>query len=139
MPAYLFCSPLEQFFKISVSEPEQMMKNFPNLPTEEEGRLGDAKLRENFIKRVYIFNRWQEMISNGLSAKELTNFHAQHKLIIMSHNQNAVRELGRLLADLNQDSLTSIAEQYLKLLMKTLKVIATRGNHVNVLQHIRCH
>jgi uncharacterized protein YbgA (DUF1722 family)/uncharacterized protein YbbK (DUF523 family) len=115
----------------------QMMQNFPQLPVEEEGRLGDARLRENFIQRVYILARWKNMLSEGLTAKSLTQFHAQHKLIIMSHNQNNVRSLGRLLADLNKDDLETIANQYISELMCSLKVIATPGNHVNVLQHIQ--
>ena len=115
----------------------QMMKNFPYLPVEEEGRLGDPALRENFIQRVYVLQRWREMISRGLTARTLTDFHAQHKLIIMSHNQNNVTALGRLLADLNKDNLEFNASQYLAELMHSLKVIATRGNHVNVLQHIQ--
>ncbi|MEJ2142082.1 MAG: DUF523 and DUF1722 domain-containing protein [Gammaproteobacteria bacterium] len=115
----------------------RMMQNFPNLPVEEEGRLGDARLRENFIKRVYVYARWKDMQTGGINPKALTDFHAQHKLIIMSHNQNDVRKLGRLLADLNQDNVEMIAEQYLGQLMDSLKIIATRGNHVNVLQHIQ--
>lgn len=115
----------------------QMMKNFPHLPVEEEGRLGDARLRENFIKRVYIFSRWKQLQQQGLSAKNLTDFHAQHKLIVMSHNQNDVRELGRLLAELDKNNVEAIAEQYLGKLMSSLKIVATRGNHVNVLQHIQ--
>lgn len=115
----------------------QMMENFPELPVEEEGRLGDPKLRENFIQRVYVVARWKSMLDDGLDAKALTNFHARHKLIIMSHNQNDVRSLGRLLADINKDNIASVAEQYLQQLMRSLRVIATRGNHVNVLQHIQ--
>lgn len=116
---------------------EQMMKNFPDLPVEEEGRLGDSKLRENFIRRVYTFHRWREMLNNKISVKSLMDFHAKHKLIIMSHNQNAAREMGRLLADLNPDNIEHVADQYLHNLMQTLKIIATAGNHVNVLQHIQ--
>lgn len=115
----------------------QMMENFPHLPVEEEGRLGDPKLRENFIQRVYIMARWNNMLADGLEAKALIDFHARHKLIIMSHNQNDVRSMGRLLANLNKDNLEPVAEKYLQQLMASLKVLATRGNHVNVLQHIQ--
>lgn len=115
----------------------RLMENFPYLPVEEEGRLGDPALRENFIQRVYVLQRWKDMISNGLTAQALTNFHAQHKLIIMSHHQEDVRSLGRLLSDLKKENLPTVAEAYLSGLMKSLKKIATRGNHVNVLQHIQ--
>lgn len=113
------------------------MENFPNLPVEEEGRLGDPKLRENFIQRVYVLSRWNALVREGLTIAALTGFHARHKLIIMSHDQDRNRELGRLVASANSGNLAAVAEEYLALLMTTLKIIATRGNHVNVLQHIQ--
>jgi uncharacterized protein YbgA (DUF1722 family) len=114
-----------------------MMANFPHLPVEEEGRLGDPQLRENFIQRVYVLYRWKKMLAENHSVSGLTNFHAHHKLIAMSHDQNDSRELGRLAASASQDNLAEVTENYLTLLMSTLKKIATRRNHVNVLQHIQ--
>ena len=115
---------------------QRVMENFPYLPVEEEGRLGDPGLRENFIQRVYVLYRWRQLVAEGLSVHRLAQFHARHKLIIMSHNQNAVRELGKLIASGDQD-VQQVAEKYLNGLMTWLKVPATRGNQVNVLQHIQ--
>ena len=114
---------------------EEMLRNNPLLPVEEEGRLGDPGLRENFIQRVYVLHRWKAMLAEGLTASSLTNFHARHKLIIMSHED--YRDLGQLLAGLTKASLEQVAEQYILQLMTTLKKPATRKNHVNVLQHIQ--
>ena len=111
------------------------MRNNPLLPVEEEGRLGDPGLRENFIQRVYVLYRWKLMLAEGLTPSSLTNFHARHKLIIMSHED--YRDLGQLLAGLTKANLADVAEQYILQLMTTLKKIATRKNHVNVLQHIQ--
>jgi uncharacterized protein YbgA (DUF1722 family) len=61
------------------------MENFPDLPVEEEGRLGDAILRENFIQRVFIYARWQTLSTEVFSLHSLNCFHAQHKYIFMSH------------------------------------------------------
>ncbi|TAK63991.1 DUF523 and DUF1722 domain-containing protein [Methylobacter sp.] len=113
----------------------EMMRNNPLLPVEEEGRLGDPGLRENFIQRVYVLYRWKEMLAKELTASRLTKFHARHKLIIMSHED--YRDLGQLLAGLSKDNLVQVAEQYILQLMNTLKKPATRKNHVNVLQHIQ--
>ena len=115
---------------------QRVMENFPFLPVEEEGRLGDPLLRENFIQRVYVLYRWRQLVAEGLSVHRLAQFHARHKLIIMSHNQNAVRELGKLIADSEMD-IKRLSATYLDGLMTWLKVLATRGNHVNVLQHIQ--
>jgi uncharacterized protein YbgA (DUF1722 family)/uncharacterized protein YbbK (DUF523 family) len=115
----------------------KMMKNLPYLPVEEEGRLGDAVLRENFIQRVFIMRRWKQLQEQGMTLNGLLTFHARHKLIIMSHNQNYNRELGQMLAAVRKDNVGDMVDEYLLKLMRTLKIPATRGNHVNVLQHIQ--
>lgn len=114
---------------------QQMMANNPLLPVEDEGRLGDPGLRENFIQRVYVYYRWQSLLKDGLSVAKLSRFHARHKLIIMSHAD--YQPLGRLLSEANSENLAQIAEQYSLQLMTLLKKVASRGQHVNVLQHIQ--
>ncbi len=114
-----------------------MQSHFPLLPLEEEGRLGDPHLRENFIQRVYVMRRWKQLIEGGLSLHKLTVFHSRHKLIAMSHEQNLARALGKLAASANTENLQQVSQQYAEDLMKCLKITATRGNHVNVLQHIQ--
>lgn len=113
------------------------MENFPWLPVEEEGRLGDARLRENFIQRVYVLNRWYQLMAEGLTVHRLGNFHSRHKLILMSHSQKGCQALGQLVAGVTKESLLADAEKYLLMMMSTLKKIAKRRNHVNVLQHIQ--
>ncbi len=112
-------------------------QNFPNLPVEEEGRLGDPGLRENFIQRVFVLQRWQQLCEQGLSAHGLITFHSQHKLIAMSHEQNQARALGKIIAGVTNADIQPIATAYIGALMACLKIVATRGNHVNVLQHIQ--
>lgn len=116
---------------------EVLMQNLPDLPVEEEGRLGDPLLRENFIQRVFVYKRWQELLQTGLAWSSLTDFHAQHKLIVYSHDQNLGRELGRELAQAAQQDVEGYAPNYFRQLMQILKITAKRSNHVNVLEHIR--
>jgi len=115
----------------------QLQKNMPYLPVEEEGRLGDSVLRENFIQRVFVLWRWNQLLSEGVSVPRLTDFHARHKLIIMSRDQNKVRELGQLIAGVDSGNIEELAELYIGKLMTVLKLRASKGNHVNVLQHIQ--
>lgn len=115
---------------------KRLMENYPHLPVEEEGRLADSRLRENFIQRVYVYARWQAMAKEGFTLAGLQHFHAQHKYIFMSHNQNLGRSLGAALAN-NEQAIEAIAEQYLANMMDLLKCIATPKNHVNTLQHIQ--
>jgi len=115
---------------------EVLMRRLPLLPVEEEGRLGDAVLRENFIERVFVYHRWQQMVRDGLTAGELVEFHSDHKYLILAHEQEAYRQLGRLVADAGKGELEQLAADYIAILMRTLKRPATPRQHVNVLQHL---
>jgi len=116
---------------------QTMMGNFPNLPVEEEGRLGDPLLRENFVQRVFIYQRWKSLVAHGLSWSSIMDFHARHKLILFSHNQDLSRQLGKALSQAQDQAVGAFAEQYIADLMAILKITAKRSNHVNVLEHIR--
>jgi len=115
----------------------RLMQNFPDLPVEEEGRLEDPMLRENFIQRVYIYSRWQQLVTQSPDMKTLTDFHARHKYIYMSHHQQMARQLGSWLAENHKTDLTLLSRDYLSQMMTLLKHRATRKNHVNTLQHIQ--
>lgn len=114
-----------------------LQNHFPQLPVEEEGRLGDAGLRENFIQRVFIQHRWRTLCQQPMTANDLMLFHSQHKLIAMSHEQNLARELGQIASGATKENIQTVAAIYIEKLMNCLKIVATRGNHVNVLQHIQ--
>ena len=115
----------------------EMMRRFPCLPVEEEGRLGDPVLRESFVKRVFIYRRWHELLEQGLSWAGLTDFHARHKLILYSHHQERGRALGRELSQAHEEPVEEYAPRYIAEMMEILKIYARRSNHVNVLEHIR--
>lgn len=108
----------------------------PLLPVEEEGRLNDPVLRENFISRVFVYARWQALQHQGLKKKSLLDFHTRHKLMLMAHSPVAYRELGRMLARLDNEVLETLAERYIGQVMQALKLKASRKRHVNVLQHL---
>lgn len=114
----------------------EIMKANPLLPCEENGRLNDPILRENFVARVFAYRHWQAMVASGISIHQLTTFHAQYKYTLMSHDLIAYKELGRLLAR-NDMALEEMAEQYILGLMTALKKTATRKNHANTLSHIQ--
>lgn len=113
-----------------------LMEALPLLPVEEEGRLGDPVLRENFIERVFVYHRWLRLVAMGVSAQALVEFHADHKYLIMAHSQAAYRELGRLVADAGKADLAQLADQYVVKLMRALRKPAGPRQHVNVLHHL---
>ncbi len=114
-----------------------LMECLPHLPCEEEGRLNDPMLRENFVNRVFAYRRWQDLRAAGLSAKGLIDFHARHKYMMMAHSQAAYRRLGRLISNLKGVDLEHVADAYEAEFMLALKRRAGRKRHVNALQHIQ--
>jgi len=114
-----------------------LMAAAPLLPVEEEGRLNDPVLRENFIVRVFTFRRWQQLVRRGITAKGLLEFHTRHKFILLAHSRVDYDELGRLLSKLDQADLLVVAQKYIEKLMPALKKRATRRSHSNVLQHMQ--
>ncbi len=110
------------------------MKRFPLVPVEDDGRLNDPDLRENFIERVFVFSRWQEMMKNSPAQKNLIDFHREHKLLVLSHSPKHYTQLGRLVAaGSGKDYLFF---EYITLLMTALRFIATSRKNTNVLMHI---
>jgi len=122
--------------KASGAFAEELMKAQPLLPVEEEGRLGDPGLRENFIMRVFVYHRWQKLLHSRLSAKKLIDFHANHKYLVMAHNQTAYQRMGQLVANAGKENLTVLAQTYLDEMMTALRRPATPRQHVNVLHHL---
>ncbi|WP_162863828.1 YbgA family protein, partial [Pseudomonas viridiflava] len=58
----------------------------PNLPVEEDGRLNDAVLRENFVTRVFAYSAWQQLLKEGVTRRALTEFHSRYKYQLMAND-----------------------------------------------------
>ena len=115
----------------------EILREFPDLPTEEEGRLGDSRLRENFIGRVFLYHRWREMLASNPGRSAFVDFHSRHKLIYMSHNQNKARKLGQLVAGIADINLEEYARCYIRAVSELTSEPASRKNHTNVLMHVQ--
>ena len=112
------------------------MDRFPLIPTEEEGRLKDPLLRENFIARIFTLKRWRETTSNRKNRGALVGFHTRHKLLLLSHSEKHYREMGRLVAAAKQFSPRDLFARYEEYLMAALKLKTTMRKNTNVLQHM---
>jgi len=115
------------------------IEQFPLIPVEEEGRLCDSTLRENFIERVFCYHRWQDLIQKGVTRQALVRFHTIHKYVLLAHHPQQYKVLGRLIGQAEQYRSKELAHRYGELFMNTLAVKATVRKHVNVLQHIIGH
>jgi uncharacterized protein YbgA (DUF1722 family)/uncharacterized protein YbbK (DUF523 family) len=119
---------------------EALLRRFPHLPVEEEGRLNDPPLRENFITRVFVHQRFRSAGGSGgegWTRAALMRFHERHKFLLMARNQAGMRRLGRLLgAAARSDDISELAASYRDGLTETLRRPPTRRGHTNVLQHM---
>jgi uncharacterized protein YbgA (DUF1722 family) len=115
---------------------EALAGRFPFLPIEEEGRLCDPRLRENWIERVFAYHRLRDLWSSAWTLRTLVDFHTAHKLTLLSHSPSAYRELGRFVAGAAGVPRAALRRQYHEGMMSALAVPATRGRHANVLQHM---
>lgn len=109
---------------------------FPRIPVEEEGRLHDPMLRENFIERVFALKRWRETLDRRRTMGNLVAFHTREKLLLMSHSQKHYREMGRLVATGKQIKTRNLYDRYETLLNEALSLKGTISKHTNVLMHI---
>ncbi|HUU21274.1 MAG TPA: DUF523 and DUF1722 domain-containing protein, partial [Phycisphaerae bacterium] len=115
---------------------EALLERFPNLPVEEEGRLCDPRLRENWIARVFAYHRLRSLFSRRWKLGEVVAFHTVHKLVLMAHRPAAYQELGRLVARAKQVPRAELHQQYEDRFMAALTHRATTARNTNVLLHM---
>ncbi len=112
------------------------MEHFPLLPVEEDGRLHDLKLRENFIERIFAFKRWREGLEEKQSRGGLVDFHTKHKMLILAHSVEHHRVMGMLMARAKEFPLKDLYEEYQRLFMQALRLKSTPKKNANVMIHI---
>ena len=113
-----------------------LMQARPDLPSEEDGRLNDPVLRENFLTRIFAYAEWQRLVASGVTRKALVEFHSRYKYQLMATDPVQYKALGRLVATVGKQPLEAFAPSYFSQLMAALKKTASRGTHTNVLQHL---
>jgi uncharacterized protein YbgA (DUF1722 family)/uncharacterized protein YbbK (DUF523 family) len=113
-----------------------LLERHPLLPVEEEGRLHDPGIRENFFDRVFGYPRMRKLFQSDWSRGDLVRFHTGEKYLLLSHEPAGYEELGRLVAGQKDLKSPQLAERYADRYMTALAVVATRNKHVNVLQHM---
>ncbi|HUV39720.1 MAG TPA: DUF523 and DUF1722 domain-containing protein [Planctomycetota bacterium] len=112
------------------------MQRFPLLPVEDDGRLHDPSIRENFIERVFCLRRYRDFRRNDASRAGLVAFHTDHKLLFLAHSPEHLEELGRIVADPDRYEDAELLAAYERVMTDCLRTRATPARHVNVLQHM---
>jgi uncharacterized protein YbgA (DUF1722 family)/uncharacterized protein YbbK (DUF523 family) len=112
------------------------MEHFPLTPVEEDGRLNDPLLRENFIERIFTYRRYREVMEEKKDVGHFVEFHTRHKLLLMAHSPKHLKQMGNLVAHTKQLSIKEFITQYEKLLMEAMSLKPSTTKHANVLHHI---
>lgn len=118
---------------------EVFTRAHPRVPVEEEGRLGDARLRENFLERVFAYHRLKAVFAGRWKRGAIVDFHSREKYLLLSHSPRHYKELGRLVAHVAEHTPSVFKSRYMDLYTEGLGVKATTRRHVNALQHIAGH
>ena len=117
----------------------EFTKHFPHAPVEEEGRLHDMKLRENFLERVFVYKRWKDYVANDGTVEGLKKFHNRHKYLLMSHSQDKLAELSQLITSADTFSVKELHELYLKKLMYAMSIHSSPTKNSNVMFQLMNH
>lgn len=114
----------------------EFVRQFPRVPVEEDGRLNDPKLRENFIEQIFAMRRWRDMIADRRTVGKLVDFHTRHKLLLLSHSPKHYRAMGKLVADGKTMTIDELYRQYEIQFVEALRLRTTVKKNVNVLYHL---
>lgn len=114
----------------------EFMNYFPWMPVEDDGRLNNPQIRENFIQQIFTMKRWRDTSAGRRTMGKLVEFHTRNKLLLLSHSQNHYRLMGRLVARGKQLPVGDLYTQYQGLLLDTLRLKTTIKKNINVLQHL---
>ncbi|MFC1839634.1 YbgA family protein [Thermodesulfobacteriota bacterium] len=115
---------------------KEFITHFPLIPVEEEGRLHDPLLRENFIERIFTLKRWRDLTKGKLSIGKLVEFHTRNKLLLLAHSEKHYRLIGKMVAQTEKISVNESFREYEKNMIEALKLKATPSKNKNVLQHM---
>ena len=118
---------------------EALIARFPQLPVEEEGRLSDPRLRDNFVERVFAYVRLRAFFETRWTVGGLVGFHTAHKMTLLAHEPAIYDELGRLVAGAKGKDRQDLAARYRERFMDALAAMATTRKHTNVLMHMAGH
>lgn len=116
-----------------------LRSHFPFLPIEEDGRMNDPVLRENFIERVFAYRRIRDLFRGSWRLGDLVRFHTCEKMLLLAHDRPSYARLGKLVATAKGRPPGEVAREYEETTMRALARIATRRKHSDVLQHMGGH
>jgi uncharacterized protein YbgA (DUF1722 family)/uncharacterized protein YbbK (DUF523 family) len=113
---------------------DALMKQYTNMPVEDEGRLRNYSIREHFLTRIFTLAAFRELKKNP-TMKGLVDFHSNNKMLFMAYNQNKMKELGKITANHEHLKSEEVINQYETHMLRLLKTMPRFTSRINMLQH----
>jgi len=113
---------------------KEVLKKFPHLAIEDEGRLRNPTIREHFLRMIFTYARLRH-VKKTQSLSKLIDFHTQHKFLLMAYNQRQLKILGQIIANQNNESFENIINNYETHIYFTFKKSPRCASNINVLMH----
>lgn len=113
----------------------EILKEFPDLPVENERRLSNFNIREEFFISIFTLANFREVIKTN-KIKNLVQFHSENKYLFMTYQQKLLKEMGNIVANHEKLPFDEVCSLYQDKLYELLKKESTQKKRINVLTHI---
>ncbi len=112
----------------------EFSRRFPLVPIEDEERLHDAELRENFLERVFAYRRLKDLFQGRWKRGAVIDFHSREKFLLMAHSPVGLKKLDRLTAAIKDLKPAEFRDAYMKAFMEIMALKTTLGKHAKALE-----
>lgn len=111
-----------------------VMEKFNGLAIEDESRLSNFTIRENFLTKLFTLAHFRNLQKHK-NIGDLIKFQAENKFLFMSYNQNKMRQLGRLTASHDKTNVNGIYDEYEKIFKSMFSGVSRKKSNINVFMH----
>lgn len=113
---------------------DAVLRKFPSLPVEDEGRLRNHRIKEHFLTKLFAFTKFRELKKSGTMA-DLIKFHTKNKFLLMAYNQRLLKILGNIVANKKKKKIEELMEYYEKNFQYCFSKSPRYTSNINILMH----
>lgn len=114
---------------------DAVINMFNGLCIEDEGRLTNYNIRDNFLTNIYTHSYFRKVREKS-QLKYLIEFHSNNKYLLMAHSPNGVKVLGKIVANAENKNIINILKEYEDALLSTLSIVPRTSRNINMLLHL---
>ena len=115
---------------------EDVLKNFPNIVKEDEKRLNNISIRENFLTRIFVLADLRESLESN-SIEKVFQFFSKNMLLFLCHDEKLTAQLGLIFK--TEDSFEIISCEFQNSISKILSFIPKKNTIIDTFNYIFTH